>query len=57
MAQGRILWITHFHKEFSRNTKKKIFLLNARLTVASGKRTIWRLRSRMEDENGEREEE
>lgn len=32
----------------------RISLLNARLTVASGKWTIWRLRSRMEDENRER---
>lgn len=33
---------------------ERISILNARLTVASGKRTIWRLRSRMEDENEER---
>lgn len=44
--------ITYFHKEFSRSTKASNFLLNARLTGASGKRTIWRLR-RIEKENGE----
>lgn len=48
------LRITYFRNEFSRSAKARISLLNARLTVASAKRTIWRLRSRMEDENGER---
>lgn len=48
------LRITYFHNEFSRSAKARISFLNGWLTVASGKRTIWRLRSRMEDGNGER---
>lgn len=48
-----LLWM-NTHNEFSRSAKARISLLNARLTVASAKRTIWRLQSRMEDENGER---
>jgi len=48
--------IIYFHKEFSRDAEAGSLLIRRAPTEASAKRTVWRLRGRMEEESEGNEE-